>query len=235
MRSPRGFTLLEVMVALAILGLALTVLVKGVAGNISGVEDARLTGVATDLARAKMYDIEEKEIKEGFTDIEMPSWDDLTAMAQGKAKLAGSGAGSGSAFGSGFGSAFGSGFGSADPLQSFQNSALGGMLSMFGGQGANGKSMDILGAQGGSLIQSQYAMFQQILKVTVVKVTLDLKWKVLGRDRDLRVVEFLTDAASMDKVLNGLGAQDLATGSGTSTGSGSGGKTPTPTKGPVTK
>ena len=252
----RGFTLLEVMFALALLGFALVVLVRSSANTVFNAEQAHMLGVATDLARGKMYDIEEKEIKEGFTDtdqsqldwkgfedegwpqvqyrykvehIEMPSWDDLTAMAQGKMKLAGSAAGSG------FGSAFGSGFGSSfDPLQSFQNSALGGMLQMFGGMGANGKSMDVLGAQGGALIQSQYQLFQQILKVAVVKVTLDVQWKVLGSDRDLKVVEFLTDPVQMDRVLGGLGATPLAgtgsgAGSGTGSAAGSGSKPTTPT------
>jgi hypothetical protein len=242
------------MFALAALGFALVVLVRSSANTVFNAEQAHMLGVATDLARGKMYDIEEKEIKEGFTDtdqsqldwkgfedegwpqiqyrykvehIEMPSWDDLAAMAQGKMKLAGSAAGSGvgSAFGSGFGSGLGSAF---DPLQSFQNSALGGMLAMFGGAGANGKSMDVLGAQGGALIQSQYQLFQQILKVSVIKLTLDVQWKVLGSDRDLKVVEFLTDPVQMDRVLGGLGASPLGntgSGAGSSAGSGAGSST----------
>ena len=52
-------------------------------------------------------------------------------------------------------------------------------------------------------------MFQEILKVSVRKVTLTMKWKVLGRDRDMKVVAFFTDAAAMDKVLSGQGAQEL--------------------------
>jgi hypothetical protein len=104
------------------------------------------------------------------------------------------------------GSNFGSGFGS-DMMATgggFENSALGGMLNMFGG----GKQ-DIDAAQGGSLIQSQYSMFQEILKVSVRKVTLTVKWKVLGKDRDMKIVAFFTDAAAMDKVLNGMGSQEL--------------------------
>jgi hypothetical protein len=49
-----------------------------------------------------------------------------------------------------------------------------------------------------------------------------MKWKVLGRDRDMKVVAFFTDAAAMDKVLSGQGAQELP-------------DTPTPTPTPSPK
>jgi len=248
MRRQRGFTLLEVMVALAILGFALAVLIKSTAQNINASEQSHMMGIATDLARGKMYDIEEKLLKEGFTDtdqsqtdlkpfdeegwpnifysykvdqVELPDFDQLQAMAQGKANAM---AGSGSAY-LGSGSAFlGSGMGS-DQVGGFQNSMLGGMLNMFGG----GKS-GVTGAQGGALIQSQYSMFQQILKVSVRKVTLTVTWKVMGNDNSMKVVCYFTDAAAMDKVLNGMGSQDLddvpqGSGAGSGTGSGAGGVT----------
>jgi hypothetical protein len=44
----------------------------------------------------------------------------------------------------------------------------------------------------------------------------------MGSDRDFKVVQFLTDAAAMDKVLNGMGAQEPPAGSGSGSGSGSG-------------
>ena len=120
----RGFTLLEVMIGLALLGLALIVLIKSAAGSIFNAEQAHMMGVATDLARGKMYDIEETLLKDGFTDtdqsqtdakpfddegwpniyyaykveqVELPNWDQLQAMAQGHAKSMGSAVGSGSA------------------------------------------------------------------------------------------------------------------------------------------
>src|SRR6476620_4427501 len=64
----RGFTLLEVMLALALMGLGLVVLIKSAAGNIASSEEAHMMGIATDLARGKMYDIEEILLKDGFTD-----------------------------------------------------------------------------------------------------------------------------------------------------------------------
>jgi hypothetical protein len=228
------------MIALALLGLGMVVLIKSAAGNISTTEEAHMMGIVTDLARGKMYDIEEVLLKDGFSDSsqsqedekcfeeegwpticysykveepKLPSFDQLQEMAQKQAQNAlknGSAGSAGSAA-----AALGS-----DALGGIENSALGGMLGMMGSFG--GGKQDITAAQGGSLIQSQYSMFQEILKVSVRKVTLTMKWKVLGRDRDMKVVAFFTDAAAMDKVLNGMGSQEYNDGMGSGSGSGSG-------------
>jgi general secretion pathway protein I len=220
----RGFTLLEVMVALALLGLGMVVLIKSAAGNILSTEEAHMMGIVTDLARGKMYDIEEILLKDGFTDTDqsqesekcfedegwpnicysykveeakMPSIDQMQAMAQKKAEDAAKGVGSAGSAGSAAGS---------DALGGFENSAIGSMMGMMGMMG--GGKQDITAAQGGELLQSQWSMFQEILKVSVRKVTLTVKYKVLNRDRDMKVVAFFTDAAAMDKVLSGLGSQE---------------------------
>jgi hypothetical protein len=240
--------LLEVMLALALLGLSLTVLIKSAAGSIFNAQQAHMMGVVTDLARAKMYDIEETLLKDGFSDteqheededfadegwpqvryaykvepVELPSFDQLQALAKGQAEKAGSGNGSGA----------GSGGGSGEGAEGggFENSALGGMLAQFGGGfgGGSGQgSGDVGSAIGASFVQGQYTMFQQILKVSVRKVSLTVTWQVMGSDRDIKIVQFLTDAAAMDKVISGLGSQDLddkAGGGGGGLGGGGGGK-----------
>jgi general secretion pathway protein I len=253
-RRARGFTLLEVMIALALLGFALTVLIKSAAGNIFNAQQAHMMGVATDLARGKMYELEEKLLKDGFSDteqheedqaftdegwpqvkysykiveVELPSWDALQALAQGQAKGSGA-ASSGSGQGSGDGKSELTGQGSGGG--GFADSALGGMMSQFSGFGGAGAgagkgSADIAAAAGGAFVQGQYTMFQQILKVSIRKVSLTLKWQVMGSDRDMTVVAFFTDAAGMDKVISGMGSQDLddqnAKGSGSGSGKGSG-------------
>lgn len=256
MKSQRGFTLMEVMIGLALLGLALTILIKSSASSIFSARQAQMMGVATDLSRAKMYDIEEILLKDGFTEtdqsegdigepekgsnasteshaksgkcfeeegwpnicyayrieqVELPSQEEIARMAQGRAQ------------GSGAGSA-GSGSGSGEE-GGFENSALGGMLSMMGGfSGAGGGSgADIEDAQSASFLSSYYPMVQQVLKVSIRKVTLVVWWDVMGRQRELKTVAFFTDASAMDKVLMGLGSQDLPqAGSGSGSGSGSG-------------
>ena len=219
----RGFTLLEVMIALALLGLGMVVLIKSAAGNIFSTEDAHMMGIATDLARGKMYDIEEILLKDGFSDSdqsdesekcfedegwpnicysykviipELPSFDQLQAMAQKQAENAAKAA-AGSAMGSG------SALGSGEVPAGFENSAIGGMLSMLGGGMKSGESMDVTAAAGGSLIQSQYSLFQEVLKVSVRKIVLTVKWKVLGRDREMKVVYFMTDPVAMNKTAFG--------------------------------
>jgi general secretion pathway protein I len=250
-RRSRGFTLVEVMMALAILGFGLTVLIKSAAGNIASAQQAHMMGVVTDLARAKMYDIEETLLKDGFSDteqheedqsftdegwplihysykveeVELPGFDQLQALAKGHAEKTGSGS-AGSA-GSGSGSADLAGLEAGSEEGGFQNSALGGMLSQFsgfGGAGGAGEG-DIGSAVGASFVQAQYTMFQQILKVSIRKVSLTVTWQVLGSDRDMKVVAFFTDAGAMDKVLSGLGKDDLddKAGAGGAGGGGGGG------------
>jgi len=243
----RGFTLIEVMIGLALLGLALTVLIKSAAGSIFNARQAQMMGVATDLARAKMYDIEETLLKDGFNEtglsdgddactsfesfddegwkavewcakivqVELPSWDKLQDMSK-----AGSGSGSGAGGKPGSGSALGSALGE-EPTGGFQDSALGGMLSMLGG-GFGGAGGDTDSKQGASFIQSQYSLVQQVLKDSIRKVTLDIKWEVMGSKREMRVVAFFTDPSAMDKALQGLGSQEIPEGTGSGSGSGSG-------------
>jgi hypothetical protein len=98
-----------------------------------------------------------------------------------------------------------------------------------GGIGAGGDSTNIESLTGGGLVQTMYSTFQEVLKVSVRKVTLTVRWKVMGRPSEMDVVAFFTDAAAMDKVLQGMGSQDLddvnagsGSGSGSSRGSGSG-------------
>jgi prepilin-type N-terminal cleavage/methylation domain-containing protein len=67
-RSEKGFTLLEVMVAVAILGLTLVVLLEVVTNNVRATNHARLTTSATFLARQKMVDVEDDVLYHGFVD-----------------------------------------------------------------------------------------------------------------------------------------------------------------------
>jgi general secretion pathway protein I len=278
MTRQRGFTLMEVMIGLALLGVALTVLIKSAGNSIFSARQAQMMGVATDLSRAKMYDIEEMLLKDGFTEtdqsegdigevevnkqydfakrevvtteelkgkrsgkcfedegwpnicyaykveqVELPSFEELQRMALGRAQ------GSGSA-GSGSGSD-----GYEEP-GGFENSALGGLLSMggfMGGGTTGGAGGDVEDAQGASFLQGQYTMVQQVLKVSIRKVTLVVWWDVMGRERDLKTVAFFTDASAMDKVLMGLGSQDIedqpaaGSGSGSRPGTGTGSSRPT--------
>jgi general secretion pathway protein I len=246
MKAPRGFTLLEVMIGLALLGFGLAVLIKSASGSIVNTRTTQLMGVSTDLARGKIYELEEKLLKDGFSDIEqmeenlnfeeegwesirysykieevkLPSWEALQEMAKRSAEGSGS-AGSGS------------GSDGEEQLGGFENSALGGMMAQLGGGFGGGGSGDIDSSMGASFIQGQYQMVQEVLKVSIRKVTLIVTYDILPVGEELsvsdrcpwdatkkskaqsdkivctRTVAFFTDAGAMDKVLSGLGSQDL--------------------------
>ncbi len=66
-RQARGFTLLEVVVALAILAMSLTVFLQTQAASLANAGRSRNLTFATLLARSKMIDIEQQLVDEGFT------------------------------------------------------------------------------------------------------------------------------------------------------------------------
>jgi general secretion pathway protein I len=66
MRRERGFTLLEVLVAVAILGLGLTAILSAQAGAFATASHARNLSVATGLLRCKMTEVEEHLYRDGF-------------------------------------------------------------------------------------------------------------------------------------------------------------------------
>lgn len=204
-----GLTLVEVMIALAILGMALVLLIKSVATNISASSSSYYMGVVADLSRGKMYDLEEQLLDEGFQDgvqeeegdfddegfprikwkaviepAELPSYEKLTALAEG-----GPGAGSGSGSGSGDGTS---------ASDKFQSSALGGMMGMFGGGGAADSAQ---GAQTGGFIQTYYTMIQNVLKASVRKITLTVSWSTGIHDEQVDFILYVTDPAAMQKAL----------------------------------
>lgn len=211
-----GFTLVEVMIALAILGLGLVVLVKGVASNVSSAASSFYMGIATDLARGKMYDLEEQLLQDGFQDaaqdedgdfseegwarikwkaviepVELPSYEKLQAISQGSGEGGGSGSGSGS-----------DGQAASDK---FQSSALGGMMGMLGGGGGGGEGETAQEAASGGFIQSQYTMIQQVLKASIRKITLTVSWSTGIHDEEIEVILYVTDPAGMQKTLGNLG------------------------------
>lgn len=221
---PRGFTLVEVMLALAILGLGLVILVRSVAGNITAAQDSFYMGIATDLARGKMLDVEEDLLQEGFQEteqedegdfseegwdnikwkvkiepVELPSFDVLMGLAKGQG-----GEGQGSGSGSGEGSGEGEG---ESQIDKFQSSALGGMLGMLGMGGGGGGSGSGAASQQATagFLQSQYTLVQQVLKQAIRKITLEIHYDTGIHKESFKVILYVTDAAGMSKVIGNLG------------------------------
>ena len=252
-RSRDGFTMVEVMIALALMGLTLIVTMKGNANNLLHTQEAHLIGVSTDLARGKMYDIEEKLQKDGFSDtaqttngdfseegwpavtweanvepVELPSFNALNALAQDKAKDTQAARAAALAGGNPLETKAASKAPTlagqaedkcAPPAAegSFSDSTLGGMLGMMG-MGAGGGGADAATAGGASFIQSQYQMFQQILKLSIRKVTLTVGYTLNGTKRDFRIVAYFTDPAGLTKGMGMLGAAAADDGAAASSG-----------------
>lgn len=185
-----GFTLLEVMVALAILASTLVVLLQIVTNNVRATNHAKLTTAATLLARGKMIDIEDGILENGFsTDnetehgtfrdqgypdfrwdssierIELPT--DMKQLAEQQASDTSK---------------------SKDPMQ-----ALTGMM--------------------GGLMSSFMEPIRVGLEESVRRVTVKITWNELGRhDQTLEVVTFLTDPAKLDTALTGGALAGMAAG-----------------------
>src|SRR5262245_2320514 len=82
----RGFTLLEVMLALAVLGVGLIALLGITSRDVRASYRAKQLTIATGLARSKMYDIEEELLRTGFQDTAEHMEGDFADDAQPKFK-----------------------------------------------------------------------------------------------------------------------------------------------------
>jgi len=195
-----GFTLLEIMVAIAILSATLVVMLSIVTNNVRSTNHAKMTTAATFLARNKMVDIEDQILDLGFTDndemgegtfrdlgypqfrwqtqierIDLPS--DLSTKARDQATT--------------------ESLDAKNPM-SMLTGFMGGMMSGF---------IDPIRIG---------------LQESVRKVSVRVLWDEHGRrDQSFEVVQYLTDPAKLDLALTGAGA--AAAGAGATPGGTTGG------------
>ena len=208
MGRQRGFTLLEVMMALAILAVALVGLIGRTTANIRISQETAMLGVVTDLARGKMYDIEEELLRDGFQElsqsshgdfddegwrdirweaevqkIELPNQEALKSLEEGgEGDLAGDLAG-------------------GEASREGEGGMLGGMMGMLGGGGEGGDD----GGMTGAFISAQYGIFSQVLEAAIRKVTLTVTWTVGREEKEMVVACYFTDPAAISQVLPGIG------------------------------
>ncbi len=230
-RRQSGFTLLEVMIALAILAGGLMILLSAAAANVAKTKRAQWLGVATDLARGKMYDIEElleqqvtenglyQELdQEEEGDFSDEGWKQITwkykvekvelpnlASMQDMAATEGEGAEAAAA---------------ASEEGAAPGGMLGGLLGMAGG-GATGTEAS--GGAGAAMISSQYELLRTVLEQSIRKVTLTLSWKVGAHEESMVVNAYFTDPAAVNRLVPGLGGGGEGGEGGGEGGSGTGG------------
>jgi general secretion pathway protein I len=194
-----GFTLLEVMISLAILAGGLTLMLGAAASNVEQALRAQMLGVATDLARAKMYDIENELVEEGFQELEQTfegnfadeGWPKVTFEAVAEKvempNLSTLQAAQGAASGEGAGDGDGDGAESG-----------GGVPNILSGAGSSESNLFSMVA-GGSLIASQYELVSNILERSIRRVTLTVTWKVGAATESMKVVCYFTNAQGIEE------------------------------------
>jgi general secretion pathway protein I len=200
--SQAGFTLLEIMVAIAILSMTLVVLLSIVTNNVRATNHSKMTTAATLLARTKMVDIEDYILDNGFSE--------NTETSSGSFKELG--------------------YPQFSWEYTIERIDLPSDMAQQGRDKATDQSLDakdpmsmLTGFMGG-MMSSFIEPVRVGLQESVRKVTVRIFWDEHGRkEQSFEVVQYLTDPAKLDAAMN-LGA--TGTGTGGNTGNtGTGGNT----------
>lgn len=192
----RAFTLLEVLVAIAILGLGLTVILSSQAGLFSSASRGEHLTVASNLLRCKMSEVELELEQEGFqlTDEndEGPCCDDENegyscAWKIERVELPPLPADSGSEGDAGTGDGPPTG-----PLDLLANLSQNPSAAM--GEGGPGAMMEQLSGGGieSMVMGFVYPSLKPMLEASIRRVTVKVTWKEGARERELEVTQFLT-------------------------------------------
>jgi general secretion pathway protein I len=191
------------MVAVAILGLSLTVILSAQAGLYSGGSYGQHTSLAIGLARCKMTELEERLIKLGYPEVDENDdgaccEDDVQTSMRCAWKIERielpqpkppelAPAGSAGAPGPAGGPLGAIGQLSLNPGSIPTDGGLGGLASALGG-GATGATAGIE-AFAMSLV---YPALKPMLEASIRKVTVTVSWKEGIRNRDLAIAQYLT-------------------------------------------
>ncbi len=198
-KTQRGFTLVEVMIALAILFAALVMMLSRVTADTQATNRAKLLTAATGLARGKMMDIEEELLFKGFQDtseeMEGDFSDEGFPRYTWKAKIEKV---------------------ELPPLQQLQQGQQAAKNSKnsdgseSGGPGSN--LAGLMGQGGGNATQSagasalagSFDMISKILEGAIRKVTLTVTWKAGRTEETLVVVCYFSDPKAVNQGLGGM-------------------------------
>ena len=207
-----GFTLLEIMISLGILGAALGVLLSLSSADVRAAHKAKLLTVATGLARGKMLDLEEELLRTGFQetaeemegdfeDEQQPkfTWHALIERVQlpAAAEIA---------------NAEGEAAAAPPPAAGTDAENEDKLLGLAGGSES--------GALGASMVQLYFPLIRPVLEAAIRKITLEVRWKIGKDEETLKVVAFYTNSKAIDEAMRAFG------------GGGGGTPNPTPTPNP---
>ncbi len=227
----RAFTLLEVMVAVAILGLGLVTILTAQTGLFSSSKRSATLSQAVGLARCKMSEIEEELLRDGFSltseDEEGPCCEDEASALRCKwsiitvelpdleeGALGGADAGAAEESPASPLDALG---GASDQLMSGNtSSAVEGLTGMLGGGSTGGPSMGA-GALAPMAMSLIYPQLKGMLEASIRKVTVRVVWSEGETERDLSVTQYLTNPQQgglLDVDESGAGGQGGGSGAG---------------------
>lgn len=217
MRS-RGFTLLEVMVAVAILGLALTVILSAQAGLYAASTHAYNETMAIGMARCKMGEVEEELLRLGYPELdqiedgvccedqsldkmrctwkvervelpdpptfseENPAGDDASLDMSSPSSMLPNGSGP-------FGALLSAGQGDG----SFLSNAGGGQEGVKALGSMLGDSTGDVAGLAPLVMSIVYPSLKPLLEASIRKVTVVVEWKEGVNERDLTVVQYVTN------------------------------------------
>jgi general secretion pathway protein I len=210
----RGFTLLEVMVAVAILGLSLTVILSAQAGLYSGGAYAQHTSVAVGLARCRMTELEERLLKLGFPEVDTKddgaccnddSRDDMRCkwkverveLPRAKPPDVGTSSSAGGLSLSNLaGAASGSPPSGGSPMSTISQLATN-PSALAGDAGVAGITSALQGMNGPGGIESLamsfvYPQLKPMLEASIRKLTVSVTWHEGKQDRDITIVQYVT-------------------------------------------
>lgn len=200
-RRDGGFSLLEVMISIAILGMALVILLEIVTSDVRATHHGKLITTATFLARTQMAALEDQVLEEGFVDTDQSDagdfssegfpqfrWESLIERVELP----------------------------VDVTQQVQNTA-----------GEATKSENPLEMMAGFLGGFMSALIEPIrvgLENSVRRVSVRVMWDELGRpEQSFEVVAYMTDPAKLDLAVQAA-APGGQGGAGGSAGGGTGGR-----------
>lgn len=205
-----GFTLLEVLVAIAILGLGLTGILGAETGAFSSAARAEHMSVATDLVRCKMAETELKLVQMGFplTDesyegacceeedqstytcewtvdrVKLPELLSTESAANGDSAAPNASSTSSSELGP---------LGVLADIQKSKGASLGDKPSVESLTEQVGESAGGIQGMTQMLFGFVYPSFKPLLEASIRKITVTVKWKEGKLDRDLTVSQYFTD------------------------------------------
>jgi general secretion pathway protein I len=222
MSARRGFTLLEVMIAMAILAGALTWMTVGVSRNIKAENHAKLMSTGTFLAREKMVDLEDELYEKGFGEfekelaglfddkgfsrftwkaivdkVELPSAEQLQTVLSNAQQA----------------------------RQTLQGGGTDPSLQQQAGVNAGGGSSSNPLTAGASAISSQFGVIKDVLEQAIRRVTIKIGWLEGRTPQEVELVAYYVDVRRVDQAIqlgNAAAAGQPAGGGGGAGGAGGG-------------